>query len=292
MNCRILNFAAHLLVLTLVASHAWGAEPTTELLWPDGAPQAKGDAPADKPTLTIYLPEAEKATGSAVVICPGGGYGGLAIDHEGHQIARWLNSLGVAGFIVEYRHRGKGYGHPAPLQDAQRAIRTVRARASQWKIDPGKIGIMGFSAGGHLAACAATMFEDQHEERPELAKLSPRPDFCALIYPVVTFLTEKGHSGTQRALLGESPAPELLRRFSPEANVSAAAPSTFLLQAVDDSVPVENSLLFFNALRLAGVPVEMHIYAQGGHGYGMRKRGLPIDNWPDRLRDWALDQLC
>jgi acetyl esterase/lipase len=127
---------------------AAAAEPKVELLWPQGAPGAKGDREADKPTLTIYLPEAAKANGTAVVICPGGGYGFVAMDHEGHQIARWLNGLGVAGFIVDYRHRTKGYGHPAPLEDAQRAIRTVRAGAAEWKVDPAKIGILGFSAGG------------------------------------------------------------------------------------------------------------------------------------------------
>jgi len=143
----------------LLSGPALAGEPKVELLWPDGAPGAKGDKAADKPTLTIWLPEDAKATGTAVVICPGGGYGALALDHEGKQIAQWFNSMGVAGFILEYRHRGKGYGHPAPLQDAQRAIRTVRARAADWKVDPGRIGILGFSAGGHLASTAGTHFD-------------------------------------------------------------------------------------------------------------------------------------
>ena len=138
---------------------ALAGEPTTELLWPQGAPGAKGQTPADQPTLTLWLPEPDKATGAAVVVCPGGGYGGLAVDHEGRQIGQWLNKMGVAGIILEYRHRGRGYGHPAPLEDAQRAIRTVRARAEQLKIDPAKIGIMGFSAGGHLASTAGTHFD-------------------------------------------------------------------------------------------------------------------------------------
>ncbi|MHC4753482.1 MAG: alpha/beta hydrolase, partial [Planctomycetota bacterium] len=154
-----------------------------ELLWPNGAPGAKGDKGGDKPTLTIYLPAKEKATGASVVICPGGGYGHLAMDHEGHQIAQWLNSLGVAGFILKYRHSnsGAGYGHPAPLQDAQRAIRMVRSRAQQWDIDPGRIGIIGFSAGGHLASSAGTHFQNRYSDAKDaIDNNSCRPDFMIL----------------------------------------------------------------------------------------------------------------
>lgn len=277
-----------------------GADHQAVVTNPDAAEQAgyldRHIANSRVPMLYAYPAPVGNNNGGAMLICPGGGYQRLAFDKEGTDFARFFNSLGFSAFVLQYRtfeqKELQGSSPEGLLREAQRALRIIRSRAPKYGIAEHKVGIMGFSAGAHLAACAATMFEDQSEESPELASISARPDFCALIYPVVTFLTEKGHSGTQRALLGESPAPELLRRFSPEANVSAAAPSTFLLQAVDDSVPVENSLLFFNALRLAGVPVEMHIYAQGGHGYGMRKRGLPIDNWPDRLRDWALDQLC
>jgi len=160
------------------------------LLWPGGAPGAKGTAAGDTPTLTIYLPEKSKATGTAVVICPGGGYGHLAMDHEGHQIAQWLNSFGVAGFILQYRHRnsGAGYGHPAPLQDAQRAVRTVRSKAEQWGVKPDRIGILGFSAGGHLTSTALTHFSDKvYKARDEIDKASARPDFGVLIYPVISF---------------------------------------------------------------------------------------------------------
>ncbi|NLF93394.1 MAG: alpha/beta hydrolase [Oligosphaeraceae bacterium] len=293
-----------------------GVDPVPEQLFPEGFPgfNPKADNQAvvtnpevaeqagylDRhiansriPWLYSYPAAAANNNGAAMLICPGGGYQRLAFDKEGTDFARFFNSFGFSAFVLQYRTfeqpELQGTCPDGLLREAQRAIRVIRSRAAEYGIFKNKIGIMGFSAGGHLAACAATMFEDQHEERPELAKLSPRPDFCALIYPVVTFLTGKGHSGTQRALLGGDPAPQQLRRFSPEANVSAAVPPTFLLQAADDSVPVENSLLYFNALRAAGVPAEMHIYAQGGHGYGMRKRGLPIDNWPDRLREWALN---
>ena len=168
-------FLAFVVIFWAAAGAASAASPTTVLLWPDGAPGAKGNRPADKPTLTVFLPDAAKANGAAVVICPGGGYGGLALGHEGHDIAVWLNSFGVAGFILEYRHRGKGYGHPAPLEDAQRAIRTVRVRASQWKINPARIGIMGFSAGGHLASTAATHFDrgDPAAADPDRARQLP-----------------------------------------------------------------------------------------------------------------------
>jgi len=161
-----------------------------EPLWADGAPGAKGDEDGDKPALTIYLPPREKATGTAVVICPGGGYGHLAMDHEGHQIAQWLNSFGVAGFILKYRHRnsGAGYGHPAPLQDAQRAVRIVRSRAKVWNIDPGRIGILGFSAGGHLASSAGTHFQNRYNDvKDPIDKISCRPDFMILIYHVISF---------------------------------------------------------------------------------------------------------
>src|SRR5262245_37664049 len=170
----------------LLGATLGAAEPKTELLWPDGAPGAKGTEAKDKPTLIMYLPE--KPNGVGVVICPGGGYGGLAIDHEGHQIGRWLNKHGISGFICDYRHRGKGYGHPAPLQDAQRAIRTVRSRAKEFGVDPTKIGILGFSAGGHLTSSALTHFDaGKPDAGDEIERVSCRPDFGVLCYPVIAF---------------------------------------------------------------------------------------------------------
>jgi acetyl esterase/lipase len=259
-----------------------------ELLWPDGAPGAKGDKPEDKPTLIVYLPEASRATGAAVCICPGGGYGFLAMDHEGHQIAQWFNSIGVAGFIVDYRHRRKGYGHPAPLQDAQRAIRTVRTRAAEWRVDPGRIGVMGFSAGGHLASTAATHFDagDAHAKDP-IQRASCRPDFAILCYAVIALDEAYTHRGSQRNLLGENPDPELVRSLSNEKQVTAATPPTFLFHTdADTGVPPENSVQFYLALRRAKVPAEMHIYQHGRHGVGLAPDMPGTGNWPRQCEAW------
>lgn len=261
-----------------------------ELLWPEGAPGAKGDAEGDKPSLTIYLPEKDKATGAAVVICPGGGYGHLAVDHEGHQIAQWLNSLGVAGFIVKYRHRnsGAGYGHPAPLLDAQRAVRMVRSRAAEWGVDPGHIGILGFSAGGHLASTAGTHFDsgDPNAKDP-IDRVSCRPDFMVLVYPVISLVEPYAHAGSRRNLLGDDPAEELLENLSNEKQVTPQTPPTFLIHTYEDTaVPAENSIYFYLALRRAKVPAEMHLYQKGQHGFGLGKNIGSASSWPIRCADW------
>ena len=281
--------------LAALVRPAWAAESETILLWPDGAPGAKGEKPEDKPTLTICLPQKDEATGAAVVICPGGGYGGLAVDHEGDQIAQWFNSMGVAGFILEYRHRGKGYGHPAPLQDAQRAIRTVRARAGEWKVDPAKIGVMGFSAGGHLASTAGTHFDKGDPDSADvIERAGCRPDFMILCYPVIAFDEPYTHRGSQKNLLGETPDPELVRSLSNEKQVTAETPPTFLFHTDEDKgVPSENSIYFYLALRRAGVPAEMHIFRKGPHGVGLctgvgkyAKKIPGTDAWPKALEAW------
>ena len=259
-------------------------------LWADGAPGAKGIRRGDKPTLTIYLPSEEKATGAAVVICPGGGYGHLATDHEGHQIARWLNSFGVAGFILQYRHRGSGsgYGHPAPLQDAQRAVRMVRARADEWNVDPARIGILGFSAGGHLASSAGTHFQNRYSDvKDSIDQVSCRPDFMILIYPVVSFTESFTHKGSRRNLLGENPEKELVENLSNERQVTQETPPTFLVHGNDDKVvPPENSIFFYLALRKTKVPAEMHIYENGRHGFGLGKRFGAVSSWQVRCEAW------
>lgn len=262
--------------------------PTTELLWPDGAPGAKGDTPNDKPELTFYLPVKSKATGAAVVICPGGGYGHLAMGHEGHQVAKWLNTFGVAGIILKYRHKGSGYAHPAPLQDVQRAIKSVRYRAKTLGIDPEKIGVMGFSAGGHLASSAGTHFNENPSKTGDaIDKVSARPDFMILIYPVVTMADDFTHKGSRRNLLGNNPTPEMIKYFSNEKQVTPQTPPTFLVHSNDDgAVPAENSIQFFLELRKAGVSAEMHIYKKGGHGYGMGRKGTGEASWPLRCVDW------
>jgi acetyl esterase/lipase len=261
-----------------------------KLLWPDGAPGAKGTADGDKPNITIYLPPKDKANGAAVVIFPGGGYGHLAMDHEGHQIAQWLNSFGVAGFIVKYRHSrsGAGYGHPAPLQDAQRAIRTVRSGAKKWNLDPNRIGIIGFSAGGHLASSAGTHFKQRYSEaKDEIDRAGCRPDFMILMYPVASFTESFTHKGSRRNLLGENPDAQLVRNLSNEKQVTSETPPTFLVHANDDKpVPPENSIYFYLALKKANVPAEMHIYEKGGHGFGPGVGKGPVSSWMLRCSDW------
>ena len=261
-----------------------------KLLWSDGAPGAKGSADGDKPSLTIYLPAKDKANGSAVVIFPGGGYGHLATDHEGHQIAEWLNWLGIAGFIVKYRHSasGAGYGHPAPLQDAQRAVRMVRSGAKKWNLDPDRIGIIGFSAGGHLASSAGTHFQHRYSEvKDEIDRTSCRPDFMILMYPVVSFAESFTHKGSRRNLLGNDPADDLVKNLSNEKQVTPETPPTFLVHADDDKVvPPENSIYFYLALKKANVPAEMHIYEKGGHGFGPGAGKGAVSSWMLRCSDW------
>jgi acetyl esterase/lipase len=266
------------------------AEPKVELLWPDGAPGAKGDAEGDKPTLTTYLPDQDKATGAAVVICPGGGYGHLATDHEGRQVAQWLNSFGVAGIMLTYRHHGSGagYGYPAPQQDAQRAIRTVRSRAKEWGVDPNRIGILGFSAGGHLASSAATHFNESfYAPKDAIDRVSCRPDFAILIYPVITMKDPFTHRGSRTNLLGPNPDKQLVEKMSNETQVTPQTPPTFLLSTWEDkAVPAENSIAFYLALRQAGVPAEMHIFRNAPHGFGLGQTRGPVSAWPDLCRQW------
>lgn len=266
------------------------AQPKVELLWPGGAPGAKGEAEGDKPTLTIYLPPQDKATGAAVVICPGGGYGHLAMDHEGHQIGQWLNSFGVAGFIVAYRHRnsGAGYGHPIPLQDAQRAIRTVRSRAKEFGVDPNRIGILGFSAGGHLASSAATHFNESFgDPRDAIDRASARPDFAVLVYPVISLIEPFTHGGSRDNLLGKDADKALVEKMSNERQVTPQTPPTFLIGTWEDTaVPVENSIYFYLALRKAKVPAEMHIFLKGPHGFGLGRNLDGVSVWPKLCEKW------
>ncbi len=284
----------YLCIVTLIGLSwsmiATAGEPKVELLWPGGAPGAKGEAEGDKPTLTIYLPPQDKATGASVVICPGGGYGALAVDHEGHQIAQWLNSFGVAGFIVKYRHRnsGAGYGHPAPIQDAQRAIRTVRSRAKEWGVDPNRIGILGFSAGGHLASTAATHFNESFgEARDTIDRVSCRPDFAVLVYPVISFTEPFTHTGSRKNLLGAEPDAALVEKMSNEKQVTPQTPPTFLIHTWEDrGVPAENSIYFYLALRKANVPAEMHIFLKGPHGFGLGQKLDGASAWPKLCEKW------
>lgn len=244
-------------------------------------------------TLTPYPAPAASATGAAVLVCPGGGYCGVAIDKEGHDIARWLNSFGVAGFVLKYRSPNPPLGPrcqpDGPLRDAQRALRLIRSRAREWRLDAGRLGILGFSAGGHLAASASTLFGDSAEPDRALAKLSCRPDFTVLVYPVIS-CSAVGvlHAGSRDNLLGAAPTADLARRFSAELQVTRETPPAFLVHTGDDGVPVANSLLYYQALQRAGVGAELHLFAEGGHGYGMHQRGVAVDSWPERCREWLL----
>lgn len=263
-----------------------GQQPQPARLYASGAPGALGSAPEDVPELTTYAPAAGKRNGTAVVICPGGGYGMLAMDHEGRQIAEWMNARGVAAFVLKYR-LGPRYHHPAPLQDAQRAIRTVRARAAELGLRPDRIGIMGFSAGGHLASTAATHFDSGNPSSDDpIERASSRPDFAILGYPVVT-MREWTHGGSRRNLLGENPDPKLVDLLSNELQVTARTPPTFLFHTTDDgAVPVENSVQFYLALRKAGVPAEMHLFEKGRHGVGFAPSDPVLSVWPTLLEGW------
>lgn len=281
--------AALALLLALAAGpFALAEQPSQMLLWPHGAPGAKGTSEADQPTLTAYLPLADKATGAAVVVCPGGGYGGLAISYEGHDVAQWFTTLGVAGFVLKYRHAGGGYRHPAPLDDAQRAIRTLRARAAEWKLDPARIGILGFSAGGHLASTAGTHFDAGRSDAADpVDRVGCRPDFMILAYPVVSLAAAHTHEGSKHNLLGPNPDPKLVESLSNENRVTGQTPPTFLFHTSEDAaVPVENSVLFYLALRKAKVPAELHVYEKGRHGVGLAAGKPALSSWPQRCSDW------
>lgn len=265
--------------------------PPVVRLWPGKAPGEKGDIGPEKieppkdepkpitritnvtePTITVFKPPAEKDTGAAVLICPGGGYSILAFNHEGEDVARWLNAHGATGVLLKYRvpRRAGLPKHLAPLQDAQRAMSLVRANAEQWKIDPKRVGILGFSAGGHLAAAASCNFDQrQYEPIDEIDRLSCRPDFAVLVYPA--YLAEKDE-------------------LAPEIRVTKETPPTLFIHAADDRISPENSIAMFRALRRQGVAAELHIYGSGGHGFGMHDNGQPVNRWPDRAADWMKQQ--
>lgn len=259
------------LLLGIVYTHA---QMTNSFpLWPGAAPGALGDKDKDIPTLTLYLPDPTNATGAAMVICPGGGYAKLA-PHEGDHYARWLNRQGIAAFVLKYRLGTNGYHHPAMLQDAARALRTVRARAAEWNIDTNRIGIMGSSAGGHLASTLLTHFEQGDRKAADpIERASSRPDLGVLCYPVITLTEPFTHRGSRTNLLGAKPSGKLIRELSNELHVTTNTPPCFLWSTADDkSVPVENSLMFASALRRAKVPFALHIYPHGKHGLGLGTR--------------------
>lgn len=284
------------------------AQKETILLYPKGAPGLiKGvQFPEDsqttdgitlvkditQPALYVYQPK-NKTSDAAVIICPGGGYSVLAIDHEGYDIASWFNERGVTAFVLKNRLPQSELFENAeirPLQDAQQAFRIVRKNAAQFGISPNKIGIMGFSAGGHLASTASTHFETQVGEITD-ASISVRPDFSLLIYPVITFNKNVTHPGSRENLIGKTPTQEKVDLYSNDLHVRTNTPPAFLISSTDDFVSPENSILYFQACRKNNVPVEMHIYEKGGHGYALKKKGLgPVETWPDRMEDWMRER--
>jgi len=277
------------------------------ILWPTGVPgsientsyeeaytydalaQLRGVSKVSEPTLTPFLADVSIASGAAVIICPGGGYTHLAINKEGYKVAKWLNTLGVSAFVLKYRMPtdetmvAKTVG---PLQDAQEAIRMVRKNASRWNIDKDKVGIMGFSAGGHLASTLSTHFNDNVYESDEA--ISARPDFSVLVYPVISMKNGVTHKGSKRSLLGDAPSEELIKHYSNALQINDTTPPAFLVHATDDTVvPVENSLEYYNTLKQYNVPAELHVYESGGHGFGLGVSGTNT-NWPQDLKHWFL----
>ena len=291
------RLAASLSFFVLCLSPLLAAEPPRVIdLWPEGVPDLNADAGPERddgtgrftnihhPTLTLFAPE--KPNGTAIIYAPGGGYIRVAGGANGGEIARWLNSLGVTVFMLKYRN--VEYGHPAPLRDALRAVRMVRSRAAEFGVKPDRIGMLGGSAGGHLTASAGTLF-DAPEGRTGAAldAVSGRPDFLVLIFPVITMQAPFAHGTSRRALLGDNPTDELKHRLSVDEQVTKDTPPTFLVHSTaDTTVPVENSLLFFSAMRRAKAPIEMHLYPRGPHGSGMDPKLGPTAEWPKHCESW------
>lgn len=289
-----------ILLLTLLAtllSPTLHADHEIIPLWPEGVPDAIPNAATEYeqeerifnvqvPTLTRYSPAPGKANGTAVIVCPGGAYARLAFNKEGVKTALWLNSIGVEVFILKYRL--KEYGHPAPLRDVLRSVRLVRSRAAKFGVNPTRIGVMGFSAGGHLASSAATLF-DHPDGRTgaTLDAVSARPDFAALIYPVILMEGPFIHAGSRENLIGKTPSAERIALLSTDRQITAATPPVFLVHTQEDAtVPIENSLIFLAALRKAGVSAEAHFWEKGPHGFGLRDDLGPASGWPKRCEEW------
>lgn len=281
------------------------AQPVSLKLWPNGVPGSKKDADyvektnkakdgivrvekVTEPDIAVYLPKADKATGTAVLIIPGGGYGIIAIDHEGYAIANWLNEQGIAGIVLKYRlpsdkiMEDKSIG---PLQDAQEAMRTIRRNADKWKIDPKKVGVIGFSAGGHLASTLSTHFNDKVYEVKD--NISARPDFSLLIYPVITMDASFTHMGSRNNLIGNNPTDDQIKKFSNDLQITSDTPPAFLVHSSDDgAVPVLNSISYYQGLQKNKIAAELHIFQKGGHGYGLAKNRGTESAWPGLCSAW------
>lgn len=297
MTARLAFLAALLFAHVTIPVFAAGPPPVIDL-WPEGVPDLKADAGPEKddgngrftnihrPTLMVYAPAAGTANGTAVIYAAGGGYVRVAVGAKGGEITRWLNSLGITVFVLKYRN--VEYGHPAPLRDALRAVRTVRSRAAEWGVRPERIGMLGGSAGGHLTASAGTLF-DAPEGRTgsPFDRISGRPDFLVLVFPVITMQDPFAHGTSRRALLGDKPDDEARHHLSLDEQTTQDTPPTFLVHSAEDTtVPVENSLLFYQGMRRAKAPIEMHLYPKGPHGAGMDPKLGPTAEWPRHCESW------
>jgi len=281
------NFKVMACMVVALATGGWAQSvPAPALLWPGGAPGAQGTTEVDQPTLTAYLP-AQNPTRTGVIIAPGGSYTHLSMEKEGSDVAKWLNAHGVAGFVLKYR-LGPKYHHPVELGDAQRAIRMLRSNAAAWHIAADKIGIMGFSAGGHLAMSASTHFDaGQASAADPVDRVSSRPDFSVLGYPVISLVEPWTHQGSKNNLLGPNADPELARSLSGEQSVTKETPPTFIFQTnADTTVPAENAIHYFLALRKAGIPAEMHVFEKGPHGLGLAMDDPALSEWSKLLTNW------
>ena len=283
-------------MLAAVPALAQGGQPLPPMpiqdgqvipLWSGAAPGAQGTADADVPAITVFLPRTMTAGTPAMIVCPGGGYGSLAANHEGRQVANFLNSLGMAAFVLRYR-LGPKYHHPVELGDAQRAIRTVRAKSGDWRIDPSRIGIMGFSAGGHLAMTASTIFDGGAADAADpIDRAGSRPDFAVLGYPVISMTAAWTHQGSKRNLLGDPPDADLAAKLSGEKAVTKETPPTFIFQTNQDTaVPAENAVHYYLALRQNGVAAEMHVFERGPHGVGLANNDPALSMWSTLLANW------
>lgn len=293
---KLSSTSCALALAMILFSNARAAEPKTFRLWEGDAPNALGTEEKDIPTVIVYLPQdAEQQNANqptpVLMICPGGGYGGLAMDHEGHQFGKWANEMGMAGVIVSYRHRGRGYGHPNPLLDAQRAIRFTRSHADDWKIDPKRLGMIGFSAGGHLTSTVLTHFDlGKADATDPIERQSSRPDFGILSYAVIALGESYTHAGSQKNLLGADASPDLIKSLSNEKQVTSQTPPTFLWHTAEDkAVPAENSLRFYSAMVTAGIPGELHVFPKGRHGLGLASGSGAAEQWPGLCRHWLAD---
>jgi acetyl esterase/lipase len=295
------NFMRKLLLALLFFVAAGAQAQTNEItLWPEGVPNARPNPGPERhdderisnvsqPTLTVYPASYDRPAKTAVIICPGGGYQYLSFTREGQQYAQWLSGLGITAFVL--KSRLSDYGHPAPLQDVLRAIRLVRSQAAKYGVAPDRIGVMGSSAGGHLAASAATLYDNPAGRTgAPLDAVSARPDLVMLMYPVITMELPTTHAGSRTSLLGASPSPELVQLMSTEKHVTSNTPPTLLIHSQDDgAVPVDNSILFYQALTRAHVPAEMYLFEHGGHGMAMRAGLGSASNWTRRAEEWLRD---